>query len=89
MPKDLNLEDICKALAGNGFEFKRADNFEISDLVKDNIQSDMIRSFIGEITAKMERLDKIVNNPKIYAEYIYTTPGSGENYFWIPFEEVF
>ncbi|MBK9728137.1 MAG: hypothetical protein IPO86_08485 [Saprospiraceae bacterium] len=88
VPKDLDLNDICKALTGNGFSFERKDNFEIRDLLSDNIQSDMIRSFIQTIGERQEYLDKIINNPKIYSEYIYTT-ANNENYFWIPFKDVF
>ncbi len=87
-PKDLDLNEVCKALAGNGFTFKRKDNFQIRDLLDSDTQTETITSFIDKITEKKEKLESIVNNPRVYSDYIYTTANS-ENYFWIPFDDVF
>ncbi len=87
-PKDLDLNAVCRALAGNGFNFQRKDNFQIRDLLDADTQTETIMSFIEKISEKKEKLENIVNTPRVYSDYIYTTANS-ENYFWIPFEDVF
>ncbi len=87
-PKDLDLNAVCRALAGNGFNFQRKDNFQIRDLLDADTQTETIMNFIEKISEKKEKLENIVNNPRVYSDYIYTT-ANGESYFWIPFEDVF
>ena len=87
-PKDLDLNSICRALAGNGFTFDREGNFTIRDLTSDKMHLDVILKFVDEIIAKKDRLSNMMNRPKMFDDYIYVTQ-TGETYFWIPFDEAF